>query len=147
MAFDAASFLLGLPKGTPEVFGNPDRVSITGTPVTDATVGEEWPGFTVEGQDGAEPYAYSVSPDGGRLPDWTSLDPDTGVLAPGTPTEAGVFADIVLRVTDDNGFTADLAPFTLTVVEGGGGEAARWTDPDGNLWTAPDLMPWTPPTE
>lgn len=34
-----------------------------------------------------------------------------------------------------------------TPVEGGGGEAARWTDPDGNLWTAPDMMPWTPPAE
>lgn len=85
---------------------------ITGTPVETATISVAYDGFTVTGSGGTEPYAYSVA--SGAFPNGITLGSETGEVA-GTPTESGTFADIVIRVTDNNGRTADLAPFTIEV--------------------------------
>jgi hypothetical protein len=92
----------------------PAPLSISGTPVTTATEGEAYEGFTVSATGGEPPYVFSVA--SGSLPPGITLNDETGAVA-GTPTESGTFADIVLRVTDDASETDDLAPFTIEVEE------------------------------
>lgn len=87
-------------------------LGIAGAPVEEATINVAYDGFFVAGSKGVKPYAYSVAD--GAFPDGIDIDEDTGEVS-GTPTESGTFADIVLRVTDANGRTADLAPFTMEV--------------------------------
>lgn len=116
---------------------------IHGTPIEDATVGDVYPGFTVSASGGRPPYVFSVA--SGSLPAGLTLNASTGAVA-GTPTNTDAHVGIILRVTDANGFYADLAPFTLTPVEGGGGGGElTWTDPDENPWTAPTDGEWTKP--
>lgn len=85
---------------------------VAGTPVLTATQGQPYDGFTVSATGGREPYAFAVQ--SGALPGGITIDDETGEVA-GTPTVAGEFADIVLGVTDSDGATASLDPFTLTV--------------------------------
>lgn len=89
-------------------------LTIFGTPVTTATEDEEYAGFVVGASGGTPPYTFSVA--SGALPAGITLNGSTGEVS-GTPTENGTFANIVLRVTDDDTDTADLSAFTLTVAE------------------------------
>ncbi|MGB3389454.1 MAG: Ig domain-containing protein [Pseudaminobacter sp.] len=90
-----------------------NSLSISGTPVTTATVGVAYAGFTVTAAGGqGDEYRYSVS--AGALPDGISLDAATGAVS-GTPTQAGTYAGIVIRATDAVGNSADLPAFTITV--------------------------------
>lgn len=88
------------------------ELTIEGTPVLTATEDVFYAGFQAEAAGGVPGYVYSI--EDGTLPAGIALNADTGVLS-GTPTETGTFADIVIRVTDAAGETADLDPFTLTV--------------------------------
>jgi hypothetical protein len=85
---------------------------IAGTPVTTATNGVAYAGFTVAGDHGKTPYAYSIA--AGALPTGITLNTSTGAVT-GTPSVTGTFAGIVIRVTDDRGNTADLPAFTIIV--------------------------------
>lgn len=87
-------------------------LQIAGSPVTTATQNVAYLGFQVAATGGVPGYTFSVS--SGALPTGISLNADTGVVS-GTPTVTGTFSNIVIRVTDNSGTTADLAPFTLTV--------------------------------
>lgn len=88
-------------------------LAISGTPVTTATNGVAYTGFTVAATGGqGDDYTYSVA--AGALPSGITLDSATGSVS-GTPSVSGVFAGIVIRVTDAVGNFIDLPAFTLTV--------------------------------
>lgn len=89
-------------------------VSISGTPVTTATQGSAYAGFAVTGAGGRSPYVYSIAPGSPAPPTGVSLHPSTGLFS-GLPSSSTSVAGIVLRVTDSDGLTADLAPFTILI--------------------------------
>ena len=89
-----------------------NSLAVSGTPVTTATVGDAYTGFTVTASGGAGTYTYSVA--SGALPPGISLDISSGAVS-GTPTDAGTFSGIVIRATDIVGNHVDLPAFTITV--------------------------------
>lgn len=89
-----------------------NSLSVSGTPVTTATAGVAYTGFTVAASGGAGSYTFAVV--AGALPAGISLDASTGAVA-GTPTLAGTYAGIVIRATDIVGNHVDLPAFTITV--------------------------------
>ncbi|MEY9829821.1 hypothetical protein ABIA25_001636 [Sinorhizobium fredii] len=104
------SLRLGL--GLPSSGGvDPDSLQISGTPVTTATEDEAYAGFTVSASGGTPPYSYSLV---GDWPAGISINASSGSIS-GTPTEAGNFAGLSVRVTDDEAATDDLSSFTLEV--------------------------------
>lgn len=87
-------------------------LEISGTPVTTATVGVAYGGFTVSASGGqGDTYRYAIH--SGALPAGITLDQWTGAVA-GTPTEDGAFP-VVISVTDAAGNVAILPSFTITV--------------------------------
>ncbi|WP_292237661.1 LamG-like jellyroll fold domain-containing protein [Mesorhizobium sp.] len=87
-------------------------LAIFGTPVTATQEDVPYAGFTVSATGGTAPYIFSVHT--GTLPTGITLNSSTGVVS-GTPTTIGTSTGIVIRVTDNVGATADLAPFNLQV--------------------------------
>lgn len=85
--------------------------AISGAPVLTATENSAYAGFTVSAVGGNTPYVFSLQ---GTWPTGISINSGTGAVT-GTPTEDGSFADLSVRVTDDDGETADLPTFTLVV--------------------------------
>lgn len=77
-----------------------------------AEQGELFVGFVAAPSSGTPPYSFSIA--SGALPAGIELDPNSGAVA-GTPTSAGVAADIVVRVTDAAAATFDLDPFSIDV--------------------------------
>lgn len=104
-----ATGVMALRRGEP---GGLLALSIAGTPVTAEVINVASAGFSVAGSGGLQPYAFSVA--AGTLPTGITLNATTGAYA-GTPTAAQTKTGIVIRVTDANGATADLAPFTVVV--------------------------------
>lgn len=102
---------LGLTRRRRHAAGS-DPLAISGTPVLTGAQGSAYAGFTVSASGGTEPYNFSVA--SGALPAGIALDDETGAIA-GTPTEGGIFADIVIRVTDAADATDDLDAFTIDV--------------------------------
>lgn len=76
-------------------------------------VGHLYAGFSVAPAGGQAPYAFSLA--SGSLPAGLSIAPSTGQIT-GTPTVAGVYPSIVLRVTDSLGTSSDLPPISITIV-------------------------------
>ncbi|MER9723123.1 MULTISPECIES: Ig domain-containing protein [unclassified Mesorhizobium] len=105
--FTSPAFLIAI-RGENDV-----ALSISGGPVTLATKDQAYAGFVVSGRGGTPPYAYSVF--SGSLPDGLALNASTGAVS-GTPTTAGSFDDIVIRVTDDDGSVANLGAFNIEVL-------------------------------
>lgn len=95
--------------------GDVIALAISGTPVTTATQNTAYSGFTAAASGGKPPYTYSLV---GTWPTGITVDSDTGEVA-GTPADDGTYADLSVRVTDDNSDTADLPTFTLTVATAG----------------------------
>lgn len=91
---------------------NTTLLTLTGTPVTTGTVGIAYGGFTIGVTGGKTPYIFSDI--FGRLPDGISINSATGEIS-GTPTVAGIFADIILRVYDNNNAFNDFPTFTITI--------------------------------
>lgn len=89
-------------------------LSISGTPVTTATQNSAYAGFSAAGAGGHAPYAYSLAPLSSPLPVGITLNAATGAVS-GVPTVVSGYPNIIIRVTDADGLTADLASFTITV--------------------------------
>lgn len=89
-----------------------DNLAITGTPVTTATAGVAYTGFTATATGGKTPYVYSIA--AGLLPLGIALNASTGVVS-GTPSQAETVTGIIIQVTDANNVMAQLAPFQIVV--------------------------------
>lgn len=87
-------------------------LSISGTPVTTATQNSAYTGFSASGAGGHTAYVYSIF--AGALPTGITLNAANGAVS-GTPTNVETQTGIIIRVTDADGLTADLASFTITV--------------------------------
>ncbi|RWC29855.1 MAG: hypothetical protein EOS70_23490 [Mesorhizobium sp.] len=103
-----------LPAVLPALTSLVEELEISGTPITTTVEDEAYAGFTVSATGGTAPYAFSVF--SGSLPTGISLNSSTGAVS-GTPTTPGTSTGIVIRVTDDDGTTDDLASFDLEVTE------------------------------
>ena len=77
---------------------------------TPATVGQAF-NQTFVGVGGRATYVYAVT---GTLPPGLTLNASTGVLA-GTPTTAGLYGNLVIRVTDADGRSQSSAAFAIDV--------------------------------
>lgn len=88
-----------------------DLLSISGTPVLTGTDDVAYAGFTVTGSGGTLPYTYSLF---GSWPPGITINATTGAVS-GTPTLAGSYPGLSIRVTDAYGVTSDLSTFAITV--------------------------------
>lgn len=84
---------------------------IHGTPVLTATKDSAYAGFTVSTKGGAAPLVYALV---GTWPAGISINTSTGAVT-GTPSAAGTFASLSVKVTDDDSEVSQLPSFTLVV--------------------------------
>lgn len=100
---------------TPFTVDVANALNISGTPVTTATQGVVYLGFTATRTGGSAPRTFSLL---GTWPTGITIDSDTGLVS-GTPTNSGSFTGLSVRVTDAIGAQADLASFNITVAASG----------------------------
>jgi hypothetical protein len=86
-------------------------LSISGTPVLEATQSTAYAGFTATASNGTAPYTYSLV---GTWPAGITINASTGAVS-GTPTGSGSFTGLSVRVTDAASDTADLTTFSIAV--------------------------------
>lgn len=91
--------------------GGPQPLAIAGVPVTSATEDSAYAGFAATAAGGTLPYTYSLV---GSWPAGLSINSSSGAVS-GTPTLAGTYASLSVRVTDGVSATADLPTFTIAV--------------------------------
>lgn len=108
------------------------QLTISGTPAPQADRNFPYPGFTATSGGGTGSKTYSLV---GSWPAGITVHPTTGVVS-GTPTTAGSYTGLSVRVTDGIGATADLTAFTITV-------AAILTISATPVLTATDERPYT----
>jgi len=105
--------------------------TITGTPVTSATVGQAY-SFQPSAKDADnDPLTFSIT----NKPEWATFSTSTGKLA-GTPTSTGTTSEIVIRVSDGM-TTVGLPAFSIVVNPASGGAelgaaTVYWTPPMRN---------------
>jgi tripartite motif-containing protein 71 len=88
--------------------------TISGTPSTTDTAGTYY-SFTPSAYDiNGNPLTFSIS----NKPSWATFNPSTGTLS-GTPV-AGTYSNIQISVSDGNGGSASLSPFSINVASSGG---------------------------
>lgn len=97
---------------TPIPIVNTSALTLTGTPVSPATVDVIYPSFTIGVTGGRDPYIFLDTY--GRLPTGLVVDPATGAVT-GTPTVVGTYANISIRVQDQNGNFKNFPEFTIDV--------------------------------
>ena len=87
-------------------------MTVNGTPVTTGKVGVAYAGFTVSATGGQSPYIFLDVY--GKLPPGITINSTTGAVS-GTPTTAGTYSGIIIRVQDYDGAFNYLSTFTVTV--------------------------------
>jgi hypothetical protein len=99
---------VGLPAFTLTIGANsPPKIS--GTPATSGTVGQAYAFQPTASDPDGQTLNFSI----GNKPPWASFSTTTGRLA-GTPTIAGTFGNIVIRVTDGIA-TTSLPAFSISI--------------------------------
>lgn len=83
--------------------------TLSGIPAISATVGRSYSFKPAASDADGDPLTFSVQ----NKPAWASFDGATGLLS-GTPTTTGMFANIIISVSDGKA-SASLNPFTVTV--------------------------------
>ena len=84
---------------------------ISGTPVLTGQDGVAYTGFTVSAAGGTTPYVYALV---GAWPAGLSINSGSGAVT-GTPTVDGSFANLSVKVTDDDGEEDQLPTFTVVI--------------------------------
>lgn len=87
-------------------------LTLSGTPFTTGTVGVAYSSWTLGVTGGVSPYLFADLYT--MLPPGITINSTTGIIS-GTPTTAGTYSGIILRVIDFNGSVANFATFTITV--------------------------------
>ncbi|QTA93644.1 putative Ig domain-containing protein [Desulfonema magnum] len=87
--------------------------TIVGNPLTSVNQDGDYSFTPIASDPDDDPLTFSIS----NQPTWTTFNPETGELK-GTPgnDDVGITTDIVITVTDSEGFSDSLDPFNLTVV-------------------------------
>jgi hypothetical protein len=100
---------VALPAFTLTVVGANSPPKISGTPATSGTVGQAYAFQPTASDPDGQTLNFSI----GNKPPWASFSTTTGRLA-GTPTIAGTFGNIVIRVTDGIA-TTSLPAFSISI--------------------------------
>lgn len=100
---------VALPAFTLTVVGANSPPKISGTPATSGTVGQAYAFRPTASDPDGQTLNFSI----GNKPPWASFSTTTGRLA-GTPTIAGTFGNIVIRVTDGIA-TTSLPAFSISI--------------------------------
>jgi hypothetical protein len=103
--------------------------TIAGAPPTAVNAGSNY-GFTPSTTD---PSGNSLTFSIQNMPSWATFSAQSGTLS-GTPdaADAGTYANIIISVSDGS-TSASLAPFSITVMQGGTGSATlAWNAPTQN---------------
>lgn len=136
---DPATVASTATAGSTSSAGSSNRVpSISGIPLTTASVGASYSFTPVATDEDGNTLAFSIS----NKPAWASFNTSTGTLT-GIPTAAGTFANIVISVSDGTA-TASLVAFTVSVTSTGSATLS-WTAPTHNTDGTPltDLAGYT----
>jgi len=89
-----------------------DRFTLSGTPVITGQVSVAYSGFTVGVSGGSSPYIFADVY--ARLPPGLTVNTATGAVS-GTPTTAGTYANIVIRIIDYENYAINFPSFTITI--------------------------------
>ena len=97
---------------TPVPTINTSALTLSGTPITPATVDVAYAGFTISVTGGQSPYIFSDTY--GRLPSGLMINSATGAVS-GTPDVTGVYSNISIRVQDSLGNFKDFPEFEIEI--------------------------------
>jgi hypothetical protein len=128
----------GADGGSDGVSGNAPP-TISGTPVTQATVGSAYSMSPQASDPDGDTLAFSIQ----NKPDWAEFNTATGQLS-GTPREAATTANIVISVSDGTA-TASLPAFSITVTSGSSAPSAP-SEPSASPSGPNVSLSWEVPT-
>jgi hypothetical protein len=112
------------------------QMTISGTPPSTATVGEQYNFAPVVYDANGKELQFDYV----NRPAWSGAYRGSGAII-GTPTQAGVYANIQIQAWDGEHF-ATTAPFTITVLAAGAGPTAPPTAAAGSA-----TVSWEKPTQ
>ena len=91
---------------------NASTLTLSGTPISPATVDEIYTGFTINVTGGQLPYIFTDT--FGRLPPGLTINAATGAVS-GTPDTVGTYLNVSIRVQDNLGNFKDFPNFEIEI--------------------------------